>query len=286
MRECAHCQQPIPSERSGKAKYCTSKCSRTANRDTAKPCTEGECAKNVRARGLCAAHYNQQYAASRHSKTMAPCFICDKPALKFATNNKARAAVCSAGCRRTLTFGTPLPEDHWVRWYGKASAWTAPKPTTVPKMARECEWCGEGYETHQSLSRFCTERCSSKASKLRRRAREHGSTGMYSWAEVMRLFMAADKMCAYCDERIDGQPDPDHVTPLSRGGRNDMDNIVACCRSCNADKCDMTLDEWAIERMRLGKRPVRYVLDFTNPRFKHLTLDPATGTAWRHSLAA
>ncbi|MCX8455346.1 HNH endonuclease [Paenarthrobacter ureafaciens] len=93
-------------------------------------------------------------------------------------------------------------------------------------------------------------------------------------------------MCAYCDEKIDGQPDPDHVTPLSRGGRNDIGNIVACCRSCNADKCDMTLDEWAIDRMSRGKRPLRYVLDFNNPRFKHLTLDPATGSAWRHAIKA
>jgi 5-methylcytosine-specific restriction endonuclease McrA len=102
----------------------------------------------------------------------------------------------------------------------------------------------------------------------------------------MRLFMAADKQCAYCDERIDGQPDPDHVIPLSRNGRNDIGNIVACCRPCNSDKSDMTLDEWALERMRLGKQPVRYVLPFTDPRFQHLTLDTATGVAWRHMSAA
>jgi hypothetical protein len=44
----------------------------------------------------------------------------------------------------------------------------------------------------------------------------------------------------------------------------------------------MTLDEWALERLRLGKRPLRYVLDYKNPRFTHLTLDAATGNAWRH----
>jgi 5-methylcytosine-specific restriction endonuclease McrA len=94
--------------------------------------------------------------------------------------------------------------------------------------------------------------------------------------------MAADKQCAYCDEQVDGQPDPDHVIPLSRGGRNDIGNIVACCRLCNSDKSDLTLDEWALERIRLGKRPLRYVLDHKDPRFMHLTLNTASGIAWRH----
>ena len=83
-----------------------------------------------------------------------------------------------------------------------------------------------------------------------------------------------------------GQPDPDHVTPISRGGRNDMSNIVACCRLCNADKSDLTLTEWADERARLGKAPRRYVLPFTDARFRHLTEGQANGSAWRHMQAA
>lgn len=249
-------------------------------------CTLDGCDRPLRAKGRCGTHYNQ-LNPNRHAKKLVACVFCGTEILKHSGGGRKQGQVCSYQCRQWLT--TPycaLPEDHWARWYGKASAWMAPKPKSVPKMTRECEWCGIGYETHQSVSRFCTERCNRKAAKLRRKAREHGASGMYSLAQVMRLFMAADKACAYCDERIDGLPDPDHVTPLSRGGRNDIGNIVACCRSCNADKCDLTLDEWAIERMRLGKRPLRYVLDFGDPRFKHLTLDPATGSAWRHSVLA
>lgn len=260
---------------------------RTNSDSPDKTCTSPDCSRPLRARGLCGSHYNQKHYPNRHPQKLYPCAWCGTEVLKYNGGGRKYGPVCSNECRQYLA--TPyciLPADHWARWYGKVSAWVAPKLKTVPKMERECEWCGIDYETHQSLSRFCTERCSRKAGKLRRKAREHGSSGMYSWAEVMRLFMAADKMCAYCDKRMDGQPDPDHVTPLSRGGRNDIGNIVACCRPCNADKCDLTLDEWAIERMRLGKRPLRYVLDHSNPRFRHLTLDPATGSAWRHSLAA
>ena len=291
MRECANCQQHIPSERSGKAKYCTSKCSRAANRDTAKPCAEDGCAKNVRARGLCAAHYNQQYAASRHSKTMAPCFVCDKPALKFATNNKARASVCSEGCRRTLTFGTPLPEDHWARWWGKASKWTAPKPKpTKPEtpafIANTCDDCGTSFieANNHNPSSYCSTRCSRRVARRTRKAREHNSPGSFRWVEVIRIWIAAGKQCSYCDKTMTEQPDPDHVVPISRNGRNDLGNIVPCCRLCNADKGDQTLAEWADERARLGKPPLRYSLPYEDPRFKHLTMGEATGNAWRHAM--
>lgn len=291
MRTCALCQQPIPSDRSGKAKYCTSKCSRTANRDAARPCNEDGCTKNVRARDLCSSHYNQRHAASRHSPTMTPCFVCDKPALKFNTNNKARASVCSDECRRTLTFGTALPDDHWARWWGKASAWAPPKakqpkPVIAAFIANTCDDCAAHFveANNHNPSSYCSNRCSKRVARRTRKAREHSATGNFRWVEVIRLWVAAGKQCSYCDMDMDGQPDPDHVVPISRGGRNDMGNIVPCCRSCNGDKGDLTLAEWADERARLGKPARRYALPYEDPRFKHLTLGEAKGNAWRHSM--
>jgi 5-methylcytosine-specific restriction endonuclease McrA len=98
----------------------------------------------------------------------------------------------------------------------------------------------------------------------------------------MRLFVQVfDRCCAYCDQPIEGQPDPDHVIPLSRGGRNDISNVVPVCRHCNVDKCDLTMDEWRLERERRALQPVRYDLT-SDPRFRHLSLTEPTGPAWRH----
>lgn len=48
--------------------------------------------------------------------------------------------------------------------------------------------------------------------------------------------------CAYCEEK----PvliEADHRTPLSRGGRNTIDNILPSCRRCNRRKRTKTEDE-------------------------------------------
>lgn len=49
--------------------------------------------------------------------------------------------------------------------------------------------------------------------------------------------------CAYCSERPQRMC-ADHVVPLSRGGTNDPDNLVACCLPCNSSKADRLLSEW------------------------------------------
>jgi hypothetical protein len=129
-------------------------------------CSLPECNRPHRARGLCASHYNQEHAPNRHAKKLVTCAWCGTEVLKHSGGGRKYGQVCSDQCRQYLS--TPyciLPADHWARWYGKASAWTPPKPKAIPKMQRECEWCGMAYETHQSRSKFCTEQCSGKSSK-------------------------------------------------------------------------------------------------------------------------
>ena len=51
-----------------------------------------------------------------------------------------------------------------------------------------------------------------------------------------------DGRCAYCgtDEHIT----IDHKVPVGRGGNDEIDNLVAACRPCNAEKRNMTQDEY------------------------------------------
>jgi 5-methylcytosine-specific restriction endonuclease McrA len=51
--------------------------------------------------------------------------------------------------------------------------------------------------------------------------------------------------CFYCGRIMsDKYHELDHKIPLSRGGRNILDNLVNSCRDCNRAKGDMTAQEY------------------------------------------
>lgn len=71
--------------------------------------------------------------------------------------------------------------------------------------------------------------------------------------------------CAYCGYRQKVMT-IDHVTPVSRGGKTDFDNCVACCRPCNNRKGARTPREAG---MRLHKRPYQPTInEFIRIRLK------------------
>jgi hypothetical protein len=58
-----------------------------------------------------------------------------------------------------------------------------------------------------------------------------------------RVFARDDYTCHYCGRR-GLRLECDHVIPVSRGGSNEDDNLVASCFRCNRAKHDKTADEW------------------------------------------
>ena len=54
--------------------------------------------------------------------------------------------------------------------------------------------------------------------------------------------------------RKKGKPTVDHVTPLSRGGKNGMDNLLTACQNCNVEKGSLTLDEFRALVEGLGSK--------------------------------
>ena len=241
-----------------------------------KNCTLEGCERPLRAKGRCTTHYNQ-LNPNRHVKKLVPCAFCGVEVLKHSGGGRKYGQVCSDQCRQWLS--TPyciLPADHWARWYGKVSKWIAPK---APR-AMQCAWCNKEHMTMQTAAMHCSRACGRRSGKARRRAREAGAPGEYTWAQVIRLHLLADKRYSYCDGHV-AQPEPDHVVPISRGGRNDIGNILPCCQQCNGDKGDMTLLEWSAYRTRRGKTPVRTEFNHQDQRFQHLVAGQATGQSHR-----
>lgn len=87
-----------------------------------------------------------------------------------------------------------------------------------------------------------------EAAKSRlRRARKAGVGGSHTADEFAALCVSYDGCCAYCGvvpERLTA----DHVIPISRGGSDDIENIVPACASCNFSKGAAAGDEFLRRR--------------------------------------
>ena len=57
------------------------------------------------------------------------------------------------------------------------------------------------------------------------------------------VFRRDGYVCTYCGD-TETKFTADHVIPLSRGGTNDLTNLVACCIPCNNSKSHRFLSEW------------------------------------------
>jgi 5-methylcytosine-specific restriction endonuclease McrA len=70
--------------------------------------------------------------------------------------------------------------------------------------------------------------------------------GKFTRADWLALLKEFDHSCAYCG--VETKMTFEHLTPLSRGGKNQKGNIVPACLPCNSSKQDRTVEEYAPDR--------------------------------------
>jgi 5-methylcytosine-specific restriction endonuclease McrA len=76
-----------------------------------------------------------------------------------------------------------------------------------------------------------------RASWQRRRARQLGNGGEFTEKEWQAVKKAYGFGCVRCGRKEpDVSLERDHITPLTLGGQNVIENIQPLCRSCNASK--------------------------------------------------
>lgn len=78
-------------------------------------------------------------------------------------------------------------------------------------------------------------------------------TGTYveplSEEECEKVFVRYDGKCVYCGGEA---TTIDHITPRSKGGTNNLANLVPACKDCNEEKGDerqLGLGDWGKESM-------------------------------------
>jgi 5-methylcytosine-specific restriction endonuclease McrA len=55
------------------------------------------------------------------------------------------------------------------------------------------------------------------------------------------IYKAWDHKCGYCQEPATSL---DHITPRFKSGSSNRNNLVPCCRRCNANKASSNMEEW------------------------------------------
>lgn len=80
-----------------------------------------------------------------------------------------------------------------------------------------------------------------------RRVRQKGNGGSHTLQQWLALVSAHGGACFYC-ARVPTRLTRDHAMPLTRGGTDDIDNIVPACQSCNSSKGTKTSKEFMSSR--------------------------------------
>jgi len=237
-------------------------------------CSVEGCTKPHRAKGLCNTHYGQQRQPNRHRKVAMVCDGCGKLCMKGIANTRA-TRFCTLACREmyvhtrpTGSWSVELPARHPARGYAAKA-----KADLSPIAERECAWCGLRFHPKRRVNQnYCSKACGIRSRKASRRALEFNSVGVYTWTDVMKLWVSFNKQCAYC-----ATPTPltniqaEHVIALHCGGANNLSNLLPSCGACNSDKRDLTLDAWTNDRARRKLPQVTTTWSDSNPRYKHLT---------------
>lgn len=107
-----------------------------------------------------------------------------------------------------------------------------PDGSKTPHNWRDRQYVSDSATSTERVKRYREKR---KSSGL---AQQH----YLNPAKKDEVLSKTDGLCAYCgtDENIT----IDHKVPVGRGGDDDMDNLIAACRPCNAEKRNMTHDEY------------------------------------------
>jgi CRISPR/Cas system Type II protein with McrA/HNH and RuvC-like nuclease domain len=68
--------------------------------------------------------------------------------------------------------------------------------------------------------------------------------------QIAILLWGSEFQCVYCGCDISASFTIDHKLPVSRGGSDDLTNLVVCCQRCNSQKGNKTPEEYSIWKSR------------------------------------
>lgn len=68
---------------------------------------------------------------------------------------------------------------------------------------------------------------------------------------LKNVLKAQENKCFFCENDLTNYKAIEHLTPVSKGGDNQSYNLVYSCKSCNSQKRQSTLEQFAVKKNRL-----------------------------------
>lgn len=198
----------------------------------------------IRARNAARAAYKREWQRAHQDEARA-WWAANADRLNAARRAKRALEKQGHSCHQC---GSAIPgrrsDAKWCSWSCRNKVTYAAQH---PRTERSCATCGRTFKDKRSDARYCSKLCRMnsrpvRAAAKRRRVRRLGNGGSHTddeWLKKCELFAWR---CAYCGER---RPlTEDHKTPITRGGSDDISNILPACRPCNSKKQKRTTEEF------------------------------------------
>ena len=74
--------------------------------------------------------------------------------------------------------------------------------------------------------------------------REYQQGDLAGWQLRSYVFHRDGRRCAYCGNAKAERYETDHIVPRSRGGTDRVSNLVVCCRVCNIEKGNVSVEDF------------------------------------------
>lgn len=191
---------------------------------------------------------------------------CQQCATEF-TPNTGNARYCSDECRKTANqiLHRKWWADHRRLAIEGSRKWRQLNPEAARKssLLSVRKWRAKNPEVATEMSNHASRKWKAKnpekvGAYYARRAQVE-IEGNATTKDIQDKWSASDKTCILCGEPISQSLKPthrmartiEHLTPIARGGRHDIDNIGFAHRSCNASKGVKTLEEYRDWQSRL-----------------------------------
>lgn len=139
------------------------------------------------------------------------------------------------------------------RYLAKAREYKRQRPDVMQRQRREYREnnrereAAKQREWYQANLEACRLKALQKA--RRRHAQTYNAEGSHTVEEWLAKLAAYQGKCHWCGQTITGRAHGDHLIPLSRGGSDDISNVVPSCASCNTRKKDKLPHEFMEGRL-------------------------------------